>query len=634
MWILNGTGDVPLTIFIVAAMSLVAAMLLGLTGSRRRLVLPVVLLVVIMTLTPVRQRLYGYRPAPEKGMAMILSDPSIESEITWSRWGYLGRLDVLKPGKGIENFRLGGEQVGRLVEQGCKIQYLFASGGNWTKAIDFGDNDVARKRFVRLSRHSLAYLLTDKPAVLNIGFGGGVDIFLALAHDAKSVVGVEINPLMVEAGRTELAGYFDDFYNDPRVTIRRMDGRAYVRNTERKFDVVSLTAVDTGELLHSNAHVLLENYLYTHEAFEDYMNVLTDDGFLYVSRPYVQTLRTITTAVSALRKIGAQNPERHIAVLGRGEIARGQWRSALISKKPFTAAQMRAIAQRYQGQLGYLPELVKNESMYFRFFGAVAKNDEERFLAGTQSNISPVWDDRPFFYEFGRSLRESIAGKVLWRILRWVSAIAAVLILIPMFGAGLPGRAGGWRLFLVMGYFAAIGAGFMFIEIGMIQKLVLFLGHPSYSVTVTLFSILMFSGLGSMFAKRFDARRPQTALVIWAPILAAALFYAGGLGAALGLVKSDSIALRVLLTPLFLAPGSFFMGMPFPTMIRLLENDEALIPWAWAINAFTSVAASVVTVLVALRFGFTSVMFLGAAFYVVALLFFLARIRLERPAAV
>ena len=134
VWILNGTGDVPLTIFIVAAMSLVAAMLLGLTGSRRRLVLPLVLLVVIMALTPVRQRLYGYRPAPEKGMAMILSDPSIESEITWSRWGYLGRLDVLKPGKGIENFRLGGEQVGRLVEQGCKIQYLFASGGNWTKA--------------------------------------------------------------------------------------------------------------------------------------------------------------------------------------------------------------------------------------------------------------------------------------------------------------------------------------------------------------------------------------------------------------------------------------------------------------------------------------------------------------------
>jgi hypothetical protein len=181
-----------------------------------------------------------------------------------------------------------------------------------------------------------------------------------------------------------------------------------------------------------------------------------------------------------------------------------------------------------------------------------------------------------------------------------------------------------------MGYFAAIGAGFMLIEICLIQKLVLFLGHPSYSVTVTLFSILIFSGLGSVVSRKLDTTRKTAALMIWGAIILAAIFYATALSDVLLRVHTDSLAVRSIAAALLLAPGSFFMGMPFPTMIRLLGGrDPVLIPWAWAVNAFTSVAASVLTVLFAMRFGFTTVMYLGAVFYLVSLLFYLTRIRTQ-----
>ncbi|MEE9271184.1 MAG: hypothetical protein V3V49_13100 [Candidatus Krumholzibacteria bacterium] len=628
VWIVNGTGDVALTLFLIAVVSLIAAAMLALTLGRRQLVLPVAVIVVLVVLVPFRHKLYGFRPASEKGMALIINDPSIESEITWSRWSYLGRVDVLKPGAGIENFRLGGPPVRKLLDQGCKVQFLFASGGNWTQAIDFGDNVEARDAFVRDSRHSMAYILTEEPEVLNIGFGGGVDIFLALSHGAASVVGVEINPLMIEAGRVRLSGYFEDFYNDPRVTVVEMDGRTYVRNPGRKFDVVSLTEVDTGELLHSNAHVLLESYLYTHEAFEDYMNILNEDGFLYVSRPHLQMWRGITTAISVLRDLGVPNPAEHFAILGRGEIGRSRWRSVLVSKKPLRDTQKQRILDYYPEEVVYLPGYEGSEGMWRGFFATVETGSEDEYMAASKADFSPVWDDRPFFYEFSKSLSSSFAGRILFKILLWVTVIATVLIIVPMLRMRLPGKAAGGRAAGVLGYFAAIGAGFMFIEIGMIQKLVLFLGHPSYSITVTLFSILVFSGLGAMFAKRFEAARARTAVMIWLPIVAAAVFYAAGISAVLTLVRPESMVLRVILAAVLLAPGSFFMGMPFPTMIRLLEgDDEPLIPWAWAINSFTSVAASVLTVLVAMRYGFTFVMYLGALIYIVAFSFFLLRVR-------
>ncbi|HET6277987.1 MAG TPA: hypothetical protein VFG08_04310 [Candidatus Polarisedimenticolia bacterium] len=626
--LMNLTGDGPLAVLVIAGLVLFAAALIAATRTMRLTTLAV--LIILFALVPLRGWLYGFSPAPRKGIAFITNDPEISSDITWSRWGYLGRLDVLRPGEGIERFRLGGREVRGLLDEGVDVRYLFASGGNWTEAIDFRDKSEFKARYVRESKHSLAYLLTDSPKVLNIGFGGGIDIFLALQHGARSVVGVDINPLMVRAGREALAGYYDDFYNDDRVTIEVMDGRTYVRNTREPFDVVSLTAVDTGELLHSNAQVLLENYLYTLEAFSDYLRVLSDDGFLYVSRPHIQTMRTITTAVAALRRMGIEKPQDHFAVLGRGEVRRGRWRNVLVGKSPLTAEQIDRIWERYgESLVAYLPGGRNNDPAYQEYFEAVARGREEKYVARQPADFSPVHDDRPFFYQFDRSLLDSSAGQALLSILQWVSIIAAVLIVLPMLFVPLPKGSPGRRLIGLMGFFSAIGLGFMFVEIVLIQKLVLFLGHPSYSISVTLFTILVFSGLGSIYARRFDVPSYRTALLIWGPIILATLFYALGLDPILARSHTTSLLLRFVLVTALLAPGSFFMGMPFPTMVRMMQGkEEMLIPWAWAINAFTSVAASTLAVLFAMQVGFSIVLFLGTAAYLASLLFFAARLAL------
>jgi len=165
VWIVNGTGDAELTILVIAAIALLAALLIGILDPGRRVLAPVLLVIVLAVLIPFRQSLFGYRPARDKGMGMIIDDSRIESEIVWSKWGYLGRLDVLKPGNGIENFRSGGENIKTILDQGCEPRFLFASGGNWTKAVDFDGNTSYRKRFANNSRHAIPYLLADNPEV-------------------------------------------------------------------------------------------------------------------------------------------------------------------------------------------------------------------------------------------------------------------------------------------------------------------------------------------------------------------------------------------------------------------------------------------------------------------------------------
>jgi hypothetical protein len=301
-----------------------------------------------------------------------------------------------------------------------------------------------------------------------------------------------------------------------------------------------------------------------------------------------------------------------------------------VGKSPLTTEQIERVWERYgENLVAYLPGHQNNDPVYGEYFEAVARGREVEYVAREPEDFSPVHDDRPFFYQFGRSLPDSAAGQALLSILRWVSIIAATLIVLPMLFVPLPKGAPGRRLIGLLGYFAAIGLGFMFVEIVLIQKLVLFLGHPAYSISVTLFTILVFSGLGSIYARRFDVRSYRTALLIWGPIILATLFYALGLELILAQSHTSSLSLRFVLVTSLLAPGSFFMGMPFPTMMRMMQGkEEMLIPWAWAINAFTSVAASTLAVFLAMQTGFSIVLLLGTAAYLLSLLFFAGRLAL------
>jgi len=593
----------------VAVLALLAACLV----TRRSRLLPICVLIAVVMLSPWASDVLEYEPSRDKGLGKLLAEPRAEAEITWSKWGYLGRLDVVKLGRGAEHFPYGGAHSALMISEGVDVRFLFASGGNWTRALDFRGRVDLIPKFVRHNRNSLAYLLTERPDVLNIGFGGGIDPFLAIQHDAASITAVDINPLMIEADKRHLKGFYEGALDDPRVSIELMDGRAFVRSTQKQFDVISLTAVDTGEALHQNAHVVLESYLYTMEAFDDYFSVLRPEGFLYFVRPRMQTMRLLRTGVDALRRRGVRNPARHIVVLP--SVGHNAWTNVLISMSPLTATQRERITGRYTNAVYHPPSTSSGDRLFEQFLRVVAQKRDNGFQPFRGFDVTPIVDDRPLFYDFGVGILDSYATKTIAKALLYALIIALLLILLPAWwlrrnseGKGPLARAGV--------YFASIGVGFMFIEIGVIQKLVLFLGHPTYSVTVTLFSVLLFSGIGSLCANRWSVVNAGGSLLVWVGVLCGALFYAFGLDYVLGNV---AISMRIPIVVLLLAPASFFMGMPFPIMLREMDKrGNGLIPFGWAINAFASVIASIVSVLAAIHIGFTAVIVLGGAMYGIA----------------
>lgn len=631
--LLNWIGDAGQTVIWVAELGLIGAAFVALSLSRVHLLISLAFCVAVPLLIAVPGELFPWKPSKGKFYGKMLADPEIESELDRSHWGYLGRLDAVIPGGGSEKL-LHGAFASEAIDQGVEVRFLFASGDNWSMTLDFQGNDAFRENLVKESPQTSAFLFHEEPEVLNIGLGGGIDVFLALQHGAKSVEGVEINPLMIEAVEGWYPEFFEAPYADPRVTIHELDGRTFVNNTDQKFDVITLTAVDTGAGLAAGANILSENYLYTQQAFDRYVELLTEDGTLFVYRPYSQLFRVLVTATRSLRKLGIDDPARHFALFGGPE-----WGALLLSRSPFTDDQVFAIESRIEaGDFGGLPvylpgrdipapEILKPRFFGFdvsRYFELEAEGRADEYLYSRGIDFTPVTDDSPYFYESSLRLLDSNATRILLKVLAWVAVIGGALIFVPLLF--LPAIRIQRGTFSILTYFTAIGLGFMLIEICLIQKLALFLGHPAYSITVTLLSILVFAGVGSLLTQFMDSNYRPSHSLIFVAIIGAALGYSFFLNPALQALGSESLTLRAVTVVLLLAPGSMVMGMPFPTMIRSLSGAERpIIPWAWAINAFSSVLASVLAILVAMWLGFASLLQLGAVCYLVALLVYSRR---------
>jgi len=625
IYLLDFLGDAGKVHLVVTEVALAGTLAVALSLSRGAVITTGLVALAVAMLFPFSGDLFQYQPAPGKTYGRILRNPDMKSTLDWSKWSYLGRLDSVIPGEGVENFGYFGDWL-RDEEGGVsETRLLFASGDNWSSTVDFKGDARYRKRFLDASVPAAPYLFVNEPDVLNIGLGGGIDVFLALNHGARSVVGVEINPLMIEAVAERHPDFFDNPYHDPRMTIHEMDGRTFANQTDDRFDVITLTAVDTGAGLSAGAYVMSENYLYTQEALDAYIRLLKPGGVIFVYRSSNAIVRILSTATESLRKLGIDDPENHFALFGGKK-----WIGAIIGRDPLPPNDIARLSARiddgaYGGMRFYLPGVPFNQQTIFKqFIEAVAENREQEFLDSCSLDLAPVYDDMPFFYHHERDFSSSQAGQRLLWILTLVTTGAAFLIILPLLvirGAAPPRT---WVT--TLGYFSCIGVGFMLVEIALIQKLVLFLGHPSYSLTVTLFSMLVFSGLGSLAVDRFD-RVTTTGLAKVVPgIVAVLAFYAFGLDSLLESFHVSSLVGRAVIVSAVLAPGSVLMGMLLPSMIRLLGNrDSVLICWAWGVNALASVAASVLGVIVSMNWGFTVTLLCGVVCYVGAGAFCLAK---------
>ncbi|HTE04703.1 MAG TPA: hypothetical protein VK824_00800 [Planctomycetota bacterium] len=595
--------------------------------------------------------------ATSKAMAQHMAqNPDLVLEE--QRWDPLCRIDVVGPGPKRD-------AQGVLHEDTTSQRTIYQDGDAPT-VLPMG---AAQDSVNIFDKEGLAYLmfLDRAPKVLAIGIGGGIDILQSQATHRPvpagqhvDFTGVEINTTTTALMRGEFKAKSGDRYELPHVKVVLDEGRSWLRRSPEKYDIIQMTGTDTYAALSSGSYVMSESYLYTAEAYDDFLGHLTDDGVISVLRfrfePPRETLRLAGIAVDALRRAGAEHPENHFVMLGfdgprveiEGRTVGLDYGALLIRRQPFRPEQV-AVYQKYCAgrndmSMLYAPG-VECRGKTAEFFAAVADGTDAAFRERYVYNLDAVTDDSPFFFRYdkwgdalrrifhieGRStatLGEEYSGIVgaeplglimLGTVLGESSLLVALLLLVPLWifrreGLKVQG-APSWIL-----YFFGLGAGYILVEIVAMQRFVLFLGNPGYAVTVVLITFLLFSGLGATFAGRSaDPRRTLTRALL------AVLVLIGLLAVALPPVFHAALALplpaRIALTVALLAPAAFVMGMPFPSGLALLgRRGGQLVPWAFGVNGGASVIASVIGILVAMSAGFSMAFLLAALAYGSALL--------------
>ena len=486
------------------------------------------------------------------------------------------------------------------------------------------------------------YFLRPGAKALVIGAGGGYDVARAFASGSRDITAVEINPIIAtQIMRKRFVKESHGLYFRPEVRVFVEDGRSFVRRSPEKYQVIQATLVDTWASTAAGAFALSENSLYTTDAFYDYLSHLTDDGVVTFTRwgfdPPRESLRLVTLAMDALAKLGQTNPAQHVMVV-RDDTAKlqgwGAQDTVVISRKPFTTEDVLNARQWLaSGKLEgvYLPGAPTNTA----FAQLLSSPSPSAFWKTYPFDISPVDDDRPFFFytvqprDIARYLTTANTQSADFKINRALPLLATlvavslaatlVILLLPYLipGTHIPKQKG---IFLFLLYFLFLGAGYILIQVALIQKFVLLLGHPTYALTVIVLSMLVFSGLGSFVSKPTIAGDDSRliSILLGISILVAALAFAAP--SIVGTAAAWPLASKMLITAAAVAPVAFFMGMPFPSGLRRLEERHSpSVRWAWSLNSAASVLGSGGAIVLAIYFGLRATLLIGAAFYLSAL---------------
>jgi hypothetical protein len=487
---------------------------------------------------------------------------------------------------------------------------------------------------------ALPYAVRPGAKALIIGPGGGWDIARALASGSRDITGVEINPIIANTiMRDRYAVQSRGIYLRPDVRIFVEDGRSFVRRSQERYQVVQATLVDTWASTAAGAFALSENNLYTTDALRDYLLHLTDDGMAAFTRwgldPPRESLRLVSLAMAALHQLGEPEPWRHIIVGREGSVKGwGAQDTVLISRQPFGAADLaraRAALAAANMQPIYLPD----ERIPGPFTDLLRSSDPAVYERNYRYNITPVGDNQPFFFytvqprdvlaflahasQTSADYKINKAVPLLYALMAISVAATVIILALPplVLGARLPRHKGVLGFLL---YFICIGAGYILIEMALIQKFVLFVGHPTYALTVVIFSMLLSSGLGSYFSRRIlghSRRRLHRALLLIAILVALlAAVVTPVLEAGVGL----PLALKFAITVALISPAGFVMGMPFPTALKRLEEwHKPSVRWAWSLNAAASVLGSVGSLVCAIYLGLVQTLLAGGLLYLAAL---------------
>jgi hypothetical protein len=435
---------------------------------------------------------------------------------------------------------------------------------------------------------------------------------------------VEINPTVVAVTNDMYGEYSGHIYDSVELHIE--DGRSFIEHSSEKYDIIQMSLVDTWAASASGAYALSETYLYTAEAFTEYLEHLEDDGILSVTRWIFetpqQTLRLVSLGREALERSGVYNAAAHIIILRNGPAA-----TFLLKKTPFTEEEIQSmedICNYLQFEIVYTPKTRNNPI----FAQLITTDNPEKFFEAYALNVSPTTDDKPFFFYTvtlsdlpdlvslnleSESFKNNIALLWLFRLII-ISFLLVVLFFV------LPPLVYAKRASVTaMGYFAFLGVGFMFVEIPLLQKFMLFLGHPTYSLSVVLFSLLVSGGIGSYVTNYLSLKKVQ---IVMGYLMGVILLYVVIFPAISHEMFSLTIFKRIVISIFMTSLLGIAMGMPFPSGIQALGRTlPSSIPWAWAINGAASVLGSALAVFVGINLGFSYAFICGVVFYGAACFF-------------
>jgi SAM-dependent methyltransferase len=569
--------------------------------------------------------------------------------VLFSRWNAISRVEVDEQG-------------------GARVIVIDADASTWIMNTDPHHWSPDYKRNLMSAAPGIVNVLRPRGDYAIIGPGGGVDILRALANGSPSVTAIEINPIIVnDIMRGRWADFSYHLYDQPEVHVHLGDGRSWVRQARQQFDVLEMTLVDTWASTAAGAFALSENNLYSVEAFRQYFDHLKPDGIIAITRwefsqPH-EALRVVSQELEVLKRAGISNPSSHFIVVSERPLDKdGVPVVVLFKKSPFTPAEEAAVrahlAQYPDLHVLYTPSDASTPQTGdwrrpgpHSFRALIEIGDAQSFAATYPYNVAPVFDSSPFFFftmktrdVMSRLLNSNHRG-VDWKNNLGVAVLAMVLVvsfvcvlLFLILPLALHGRAGRGQPVAShvpvsrLLYFIAIGLGYILAEIAFIQRFVLFLGHPTYALTVVIFLMLLASGAGSMLSRRwlFDPLQVRTPLAV---VVALLLAYIWLLPPMLRALVGLPFLLKLIISALALIPLGLAMGMPFPSGLRALaarslaasslaegsaQQDNA-IEWAWALNAASSVLGSVLAMVIAIQFGLSWTLASGALAYLLAL---------------
>ncbi len=648
-------GPGGLLLVVSGVLALAAA---AFAGTRRALAIAATYSLVMLAVPLLSS---GYISFVEHKVDRGLADARAMGNAEYVRWDPVSKVEVIHF-RGVKNI---------IYDGGSQSSFLYPFDGNWEvfrRRLDRGVRTNAegffKTHFWTRSVLLAHYMKRDtEQQVLVIGSAAGQEVKGALAYGAGHIDAIEMVGAVVDLGKDDYAGFNGGIFNDPRVNSLRGEGRGFIRSSGRIYDIIQIFSNHSSSSVAAGAGALDPTYLLTADAFVDYFGHLSEDGILQINHHTFP--RIVATAALAWKWMGRDDFRSHVLVTSRTMENEDTLPTVLIKMSPFSRDDMTqargflGIRDSVEMQLFRLEENPLRPRTGFLSPEFFTGELPDEIIERVPYRVAPTTDNRPYFKFLRRGWEELqpdrerfVPEAVAWflNVARqqgggvpldvvhlWVTGFvslvfAGAFVVMPLALSPVARqRWPGWGASLV--YFASLGAGFILVELVLIQLLMHFVGYPLYTYSLVLFTVLLGAGLGSLASDRLGIT-PASANWWWpyAGVLLAGAAFLLVHGPVTGALLSLPLAARLAAAATMVFPVAFFMGMPFPLgVLAVRDLSRAAVAWGWGMNGLFTVIGGLASVIVSVNYGFRAALIVGLVIYALAWLSF-AGMRRQRPA--